>query len=57
MERSFQAAVQTQKGPDNRPLLRFMLLLFTEVYYCQYKLKIALVTSLSVPVLPLTPTM
>ncbi|SKD10163.1 hypothetical protein SAMN05660461_6067 [Chitinophaga ginsengisegetis] len=57
MERSFQAAVQTQNGPDNRPVLRFMLLLFTEVYYCQYKLKIALVTSLSVPVLPLTPTM
>lgn len=29
MERSFLAAVQTQNGPDNRPVLRFMLLLFT----------------------------
>ncbi len=28
MERSFQAAVQTQNGPDIRPVLRFMLSLF-----------------------------
>lgn len=29
MERSFLAAVQTQNGPVIRPVLRFMLLLFT----------------------------